>query len=169
MHDTVHDIIKSEFQLRVVDESLQRILQCLDTLSHEQLWHRANPNTNPVGNLVLHLCGNIRQYILSGVGGAEDTRQRPEEFADGHDHTKEDLAERITQTLHDANAVVLGLAYEQLTQTVNIQGFSHTRLSAILHVVEHLSYHVGQITYYTKLSCDVDTAYYGGMDLDVTG
>ena len=85
--DKVLDIIKNEFQLRVIDESLSRIIQCLNILSHKEIWHSANSNTNAIGNLVLHLEGNIRQYIISGVGGAKDTRKRSLEFEKTHSHT----------------------------------------------------------------------------------
>ena len=167
--DKVLNIIKSEFQQRVIEESLSRIIQCLNTLNHEEIWHSTNSNTNAIGNLVLHLEGNIRQYIISGVGGKADTRKRSSEFEKTHSHTLEQLSIHITQTLTQANATVQNLTYNQLSEEVTIQGFPHTRLSALIHVIEHLSYHVGQITYYTKLVKDVDTGYYGGQDLDVVG
>jgi len=104
--DKVLDIIKNEFQLRVIDESLSRIIQCLNILSHKEIWHSANSNTNAIGNLVLHLEGNIRQYIISGVGGAKDTRKRPLEFEKTYSHTLTQLTDHITQTLTQANATV---------------------------------------------------------------
>jgi len=168
MTDTIIDIIKREFHLRVIEESLARITQCVGLLTPEQLWYKHNRNTNSIGNLVLHLEGNIRQYIVSGVGGENDVRQRSKEFLDGYDYLGSEILDKLTATLQAANAVVQAISEEQLTETVTIQGFPHTRLSAILHVIEHLSYHVGQITFYTKYVNDVDTAYYGGLDLDVT-
>lgn len=167
--DKVLNIIKSEFNQRVIDESLSRIIQCLNTLSHTEIWDSANPNTNAIGNLVLHLEGNIRQYIISGVGGTEDTRKRSSEFKKTHSHTRQQLSEHITHTLTQANTTVQKLTYNQLSEDVTIQGFAHTRLSAIIHVIEHLSYHVGQITYYTKLVKNIDTGYYSGEDLDTVG
>lgn len=169
MGKTVLDIIKKEFELRVIKESLARIEQCLGILSQEQIWHRQNANTNPIGNLVLHLEGNIRQYIISGVGGEKDVRVRAEEFVGGYSLTAEELIEKIKPTLVLANEAVQLLSFGQLDEEVTIQGFPHTRLSAIIHVIEHLSYHVGQITYYTKYVQDVDTAYYGGLNLDIVG
>jgi uncharacterized damage-inducible protein DinB len=168
MTDAIIDIIKREFHLRVIEESLARITQCVGLLTPEQLWYKHNRNTNSIGNLVLHLEGNIRQYIVSGVGGENDVRQRSKEFLDGYDYLGSEILDKLTATLQAANAVVQAISEEQLTETVTIQGFPHTRLSAILHVIEHLSYHVGQITFYTKYVNDVDTAYYGGLDLDVT-
>ncbi len=168
MGKNVLDIIKAEFHLRVIEESLARIEQCLDSLSLEEIWYKHNVNTNSVGNLVLHLSGNIRQYIIAGVGGAADTRVRDKEFQNGYSFSSDELVTKLTTTLYDANETVSRVTLEQLTEEVTIQGFPHTRISAILHVIEHLSYHVGQITFYTKYVKDIDTAYYGGMDLDIT-
>ncbi len=169
MDNTVIEIIKKEFHLRVIEESLSRIDQCLQALSQEELWYKHNDNTNPIGNLVLHLDGNIRQYIISGVGGERDVRVRAKEFEQGYNYNAAELIGQLRLTLLKANELVQQLASEQLHEEVTIQGFQHTRLSAIIHVIEHLSYHVGQITFYTKYVKDVDTAYYGGLDLDVVG
>jgi len=168
MGKSILEIVKSEFHLRVIEESLARIEQCLDTLSQEEIWYKHNANTNSIGNLVLHLEGNIRQYIISGVGGTADIRVRDKEFQSGYSLSSEELVTKLTTTLYDANETVSKISLEELTEEVTIQGFPHTRLSAILHVIEHLSYHVGQITFYTKYVKDVDTAYYGGLDLNVT-
>ena len=169
MDKTVIEIIKKEFHLRVIEESLSRIEQCLQALSQEELWYKHNDNTNPIGNLILHLEGNIRQYIISGVGGEKDVRVRAKEFEEGYSFTSSELVAHIKPTLTKANEVVQQLGFEQLHEEVTIQSFQHTRLSAIIHVIEHLSYHVGQITFYTKYVKDMDTAYYGGLDLDVVG
>lgn len=168
MNNKFIDIIKSEYNLRVIEESLSRIKQCLNALTEDEIWHRENPNTNSVGNLVLHLCGNIRQYIISGVGGAADIRVRHMEFDTSRKESKSFLINLLDQTLTESNSVVQSLSLDKFGESVTIQGFSHTRLSAIIHVIEHLSYHTGQITFYTKYVKDIDTAYYGGLDLDVT-
>ncbi len=168
MNNKLIQIIKSEYQVRVIDECLVRIKQCLNTLNSGEIWLRQNPNTNSVGNLVLHLSGNIRQYIISGVGGAEDTRIRDMEFETSRNETRAFLIDLLDQTLVESNTVVQTLSDVEFIQEVTIQGFEHTRLSAIIHVIEHLSYHTGQITYFTKFIKDIDTAYYGGLDLNVT-
>lgn len=169
MNNKIIEIIKAEYQQRVITESLSRINQCVDKLSYAEIWHRENKNSNAVGNIILHLSGNITQYILSGVGGAKDIRLRDEEFSTHRNETIEELKSIIAGTLNTSNGVVQSLGNDQFLQDVTIQGFKHTRLSAILHVIEHLSYHVGQITFYTKYIKDIDTAYYGDMDLDVVG
>lgn len=165
---TVSNIIKDEFKLRLLDESLIRIQMCLSELTLENIWHKPNTNTNAVGNLVVHLEGNIRQYIISGVGGNLDTRKRDDEFNISHGYTAEKLIDLLSKTLIESNNIVQNLSEDQLIEEVSIQGFNHTRLSAIIHVIEHLSYHTGQITYYTKFLKNIDTGYYAGLDLNIT-
>ena len=166
--DSVLQILKEEFHLRTIDESLVRVNKCVHLLTPDQLWAVPNKNCNSVGNLVLHLGGNIRQYIVAGIGGAEDLRRRDLEFQVSSRIDAEELLRNFSEVLVAADKVVSDLSYARLSDQLIIQGFEHTVLSAMIHVVEHLSYHVGQITYYTKLVLDIDTAYYGGMDLNVT-
>lgn len=167
MDKEILQIVKNQFNQHVVEESLERIIKCLNYLSLEEIWYKHNDHTNSIGNLVLHLQGNIRQYIVSGVGGKADTRQRELEFSSTDEKSHAILISHIKETIEEANQVVQDLSSCDLIKQVVIQGFDHSVLSAIIHVVEHLSYHVGQITYCTKYFKDLDTAYYGDLDLDV--
>ena len=162
-------IIKSQFTIRVIDESLARIVKCLDLLTIEEIWYRHNDHTNAIGNIVLHLSGNVRQYIVSGLGGEKDIRVREEEFSTNRNESKDKLKTLIQETLIASDNVIQNMDGDTLHEEITIQGFEHTKLSAIIHVIEHLSYHVGQITFYTKYLKNVDTAYYGDLDLNITG
>lgn len=162
-------LLKEEFKRRTIEESLLRIETCLDLLTEEEIWRKPNANTNSVANLILHLNGNISQYILSGIGGVKDLRKREEEFTISGGLKKEELFEIISATISKANEVVAAVKSGDLSAEKNVQGFKETGLSIIIHVIEHLSYHVGQITLLTKLSKDVDTGYYKDMDLGITG
>lgn len=166
--DKIQDLLKQQFHERVVEESLPRICQCLDILSHAEIWYKHNPNTNSIGNLVLHLCGNVRQYIISGIGGQADTRERDIEFQDIHNDNAHELKEKISAVLLEANTIVSKIPNEHFVQKKTIQGFDHNYVSILVHVIEHLSYHVGQLTFYTKYVKDVDTGYYSGLDLNIT-
>ncbi len=166
--DKIQDLLKQQFHERVVEESLPRIFQCLDILSHKEIWYKHNANTNSIGNLVLHLCGNVKQYIISGIGGQADTRERDIEFQDVHTYNAQDLKEKISGVLLEADAIVSKMPEELFVQKKSIQGFDHNYVSILVHVIEHLSYHVGQITFYTKYVKDVDTGYYSGLDLNIT-
>ena len=156
MNNTMTDIIRSEYKLRVITECLSRIKQCVLSLTHEEIWHRQNENTNSIGNLVLHLSGNIRQYIVCGIGDTPDDRVRDKEFARDRNESSAFILDLLTKTLEASNEVVQNLPEDSFTQPVTIQGFQHTTLSAIIHVIEHLSYHTGQITFYTKYIKNID-------------
>lgn len=157
-------IRQSNFRL---EEALPRIIQCLNELSEEQIWQRPNDNSNSVGNLVLHLCGNVRQYIISNLGNQADTRTRDAEFAAKEGHSRAELSEKITATIHESVQVIAQLSTEDLLKERSVQGFQQTGINSIIHVVEHFSYHTGQIAFWTKLLKDIDLAFYGDMDLNV--
>lgn len=141
-----------------------RIRDCLGRLSNEQIWARAGDHQNAVGNLVLHLCGNVRQWTISGVGGASDVRRRPEEFAARSGPAGNELAARLEATVREAVAVIAALTPEGLVEHVIIQGYEVTRLEAVLHVVEHFAQHTGQIIYATKLLTGADLGYYRHLE-----
>jgi uncharacterized damage-inducible protein DinB len=127
-----------------------KIRRCLATLPADALWRRSDENSNSIGNLLLHLEGNIRQWIVSSVGGAPDHRQRSAEFAalDGGD--AKSLFAALIATLAEADAVIAGLTPEDLETRRTIQGRDVTVLDAVYHVVEHFSLHTGQIILLTK-------------------
>jgi len=144
-----------------------RIQNCLSHLSEEELWHTPNESTNSVGNLLLHLCGNITQYILSGIGGAADERERDLEFSQKGNYTKKELADKIKEVLEASEAVIGSMTEEQLMQQYHLQGFELSGYSVVIHVVEHLSYHMGQIALLTKLMHNKDLDFYAGLDLNI--
>lgn len=148
-------------------EGVERIGKCLEQLSPEQIWHDHNTNLVSVGNLILHLQGNVSQYIIHGLGGREYHRNRDSEFTTKLNLTGEDLLSGICDTIDRVCAVLAELSEEQLARTYTIQGFEMTGVAALVHVVEHFSYHVGQITFAVKLLRDIDMGYYAGKDLNI--
>ncbi len=139
---------------------LPKIERCVELLKDEQIWWRANPQSNSIGNLILHLSGNVRQWIVSGLGGAADSRDRGAEFAQRDVISREELIEKLKQTLGDADAALAKFDAEKLLDRQNIQGCDVTALEAILHVVEHFSMHTGQIILMTKMLAEADLAFY---------
>lgn len=166
MTNKVLQIVQEEFERRLLEESFSRIKKCSLELSEEEFWRKPNRNSNSVGNLVLHLTGNIKQYINTGIGGEEDIRQRDEEFDEANKVKKDIAVSRLKEVLLSAKTIVDKLSMEVLSEQRKVQGFEESVLSIIIHVIEHMSYHVGQITYYTKLIKDIDTRYYAGLDLN---
>ena len=127
-----------------------KIQRCLDVLPADAIWRRDDEASNSIGNLLLHLSGNIRQWIVSGVGGAPDARQRSAEFdaRDGDDHAA--LMERLRATVGEADGVLASLDAERLMELRTIQGRNVSVLDAVYHVVEHFSMHTGQIILLAK-------------------
>jgi len=157
------DTLQQEFQRCSAERLRQqcgRIESCLEKLTAEQIWARGSESENAIGNLVLHLCGNVRQWIISGVGGTPDNRQRDEEFAARGGVPAAELAERLRATVDDACAVVERVSAARLVEPLMIQGYSTTGLEAIYHVVEHFSGHTGQIIFATKMLTSEDLGFY---------
>ncbi len=130
---------------------LPRILSCLEQLTPEQIWWRPNEASNSVGNLVLHLAGNVRQWIVSGLGGATDQRVRDLEFSERGPLPRRALASRLRRAVDEACRVLGKLTPEQLADVHTIQKFRVTGSEATFHVVEHFSHHAGQIILLTKM------------------
>jgi uncharacterized damage-inducible protein DinB len=156
-------VIDSVFVKFSADKLLQlssRIQDCLRKLSYEQVWTRSSENENSVGNLVLHLCGNLGQWIGTGVAGQPDTRERDREFAARGDIQPAELAKRLTSTVDEAVNTIRGLTAERLMQQTTVQKYRITVLEAVYHVVEHFAQHTGQIMFATKLLTGQDLGYY---------
>jgi len=162
------ELLIAEVKRRLMGEGVPRIKKCLSELTVEEIWFRPNENCNSVGNLVLHLCGNVRQWLVSGLGGKPDTRQRSTEFDEKGPIPTEDLIGKLDAVMVEVNEVLGQLTPGRIKEQIIVQGFEETGLSILVHVVEHFSYHVGQITYFVKWKKDLDTAYYGGLELDKT-
>lgn len=142
------------------EDFLPKIERCLERLGDEQIWWRPNDQSNSIGNLVLHLCGNARQWIVCGVGGAADTRNRDAEFAQRETIPRRELQSLLQGTLTDVDNALGQFDPERLLERRTIQGRDVSVLEAILHVVEHFSMHTGQILMLTKMLTNADLAFY---------
>jgi uncharacterized damage-inducible protein DinB len=154
------DRIFLDFSQKKLRQLSTRIEDCLARLTAEQVWARGNENENAIGNLVLHLCGNVRQWILAGVGGQPDVRVRDAEFAARGDLPPAELGERLKSTVDEAAAVIGQLTAARLAESVTIQKYEITVLEAIAHVVEHFAQHAGQIMFATKMLTGQDLGFY---------
>ena len=143
---------------------LPRIERCLGLLSAEQIWWRPNPASNSAGNLSLHLAGNVRQWIVSALGGAPDSRRRDQEFAERGPMPGPELVKVLGASVRDACRVLRRLSATELARIYVIQGLQVTGLNAIFHVVEHFAFHTGQIIFISKqqLRRDLDFTHLPG-------
>lgn len=149
-----------EARSQLAADYLPKIERCLERLGDEQVWWRPNERSNSIGNLLLHLEGNARQWVVCGVGGAADLRERDAEFAERATITRADLLARLRATLSEVDAVLARLDPDRLLEQRRIQGLDVTTLRAVFHVVEHFSMHTGQIIQLTKLLTGGDLAFY---------
>ena len=159
-------LFRTEIKRRLFEESQLRLERCLNELSEADIWWRPNENSNSVGNLVLHLCGNARQWILAGLGGALDQRRRQTEFDERGPIPRAELIQKVSEVMSEINEVLDRLQPEDLERPILVQGFDETGLSILIHVVEHFSYHVGQMAYIVKARLDKQTNFYGGINLE---
>jgi len=130
--------------------SVKKIKHCLDQLNAEQIWWRPTPSQNSIANLILHVCGNVGQWIVSGVGEESDTRDRPAEFSARGGATKADLLERLDETVDKASRAIQVATSERLQAGLRIQGFETNGLAAIFHSVSHFQGHTQEIICLTR-------------------
>jgi uncharacterized damage-inducible protein DinB len=136
------------------------IESCLSKLGNDLVWARKGSNENTIGNLVLHLEGNVRQWILHGIAGLPDVRQRDLEFSTGEGPTAGELSSRIRATVNQAMETIQGLSAERLAELTTPQHTTVSVLEAVYQVVGHFQQHTGQIMYATKQLTGDDLGFY---------
>lgn len=139
-----------ELAVRYFGEYLQKIQLATAGLTDQEIWWRPNEAFNSIGNLMLHLQGNLSLWVLSGLGGGSYARNRAAEFTSRDQESKEELIDMLAAVIRDCQRVVQGLSTEDLAEDVVVQGYAVARLDALFHAVEHMSYHTGQIVQTAK-------------------
>ena len=152
---------------KLVNEFWPRLKTSVEPMTTEQIWWRPNEASNSVGNLLLHLNGNVTQWLVTSFNKGEDKRDRPAEFAAEGGQSGVELLERLGATIDAADAVLKRLTAEDLLAPYEIQGYHMTALEAIYHVLEHFSLHYGQISYISKNLSGKDLDFY--RELNKTG
>lgn len=161
----MHEALLLEFRKRVFEENYNRIRICLNRLDEEQIWYKPNMVSNSVANLILHLIGNVRQWICTGLGSLPDSRKRDLEFEMQHSVTKDQLFLDLSNLQVEVDNVLDNLAKDIWLEKRKVQVFEETGLSILIHVIEHFSYHTGQIAWITKALEGKDLGFYKDMDL----
>mgnify|MGYP000428948456 CR=1 FL=1 len=149
-----------EFSSRKLRQLSERIGVCLSKLSEEQVWARKSANENAIGNIVLHLCGNLRQWIGHGVAGLPDIRERDAEFNAIGGTGISGLRSHLEKTVAEAVTAIEQVPAADLLTIVNVQKYSIPKMEAIYHVVEHFAEHTGQIIFATKLLTGDELGFY---------
>ncbi|MBM3754476.1 MAG: DUF1572 domain-containing protein [Acidobacteria bacterium] len=149
-----------EWAAATLAENARKIDVCLAKLSNEQVWERGSAEENAIGNLVLHLCGNAKQYFVSGVGGAADTRERDGEFNATGGVDVEVLRSLLARTMAEVAGVLASVAEERLMDAIRVQNREITTIHAILKSTEHFGMHTGQIIAATKRLTQQSTGFH---------
>jgi Protein of unknown function (DUF1572) len=135
---------------RRLGQMTEYLVTCMKKLTNEQIWQRHGAYENAVGNLVLHLCGNARQWVIHGVGGAPDVRIRDKEFSTDGGMSGTELIALFESTIDEVKRVIAAVPAERMTERIHPQGRDVSVLEAIYQVVGHVQQHVGQIILLTK-------------------
>jgi uncharacterized damage-inducible protein DinB len=151
----------------LLDQSWARLRTCVESLTDEQIWWRPNPSSNSIGNLMLHLNGNVTQWIIASFTRTGSHRDRPAEFSRTEGIPRQELVQTLTATMERVADVLSQVTEADLLAPMEIQGYRTTGLEAIYHVVEHFALHYGQIAYITKMLSDRDLGFY--RELNQTG
>jgi uncharacterized damage-inducible protein DinB len=146
------------------NEFLPRIRSAVERLDPDDLWWRPNDASNSVGNLVLHLAGNLRQWVVTGIGGAPDVRRRDAEFDRRDPMSREELLGGLQDAVREAARVLRGADPADLRRERVVQGMTVTGMHAVYHAVEHFSMHTGQILWIVKLRTGGDLGFYRVQD-----
>jgi hypothetical protein len=157
-----------EFSRRkLLEHYWPRLRACVEPLTEAQAWWRPNEASNSIGNLILHLNGNVGQWLVDSFEGREDERDRPAEFGAQGGRTATVLLERLGATLQEGSAVLARLTEKDLVARYEIQGYHVSGLEAVYQVVEHFGLHYGQIAYISKSLSGRDLGFY--RELSKTG
>lgn len=162
---TLTKLLRDEALRRICDENIPRIRQCLALLSPEQTWHRPGPTLVSVGNLVLHLHGNARQWLLHTLCGQPYAREREREFAEPGPLPTEELLALLDALEQNLRTHLPDITEERLLQDYEVQVFEESGVAVLVHAVEHFSYHTGQIARETKRMREVDLGFYADLVL----
>jgi len=167
MNQNIATIFLNFSQEKLLNQYWPRLRTCVESLSDEQIWWRPNPSSNSIGNLLLHLNGNVTQWLVASFDRLEDGRDRPAEFNAKDEIGREHLLKTLAATMDRAAAVLSRLTETDLLAEYDIQGYHVTGLQAVYQVVEHFGLHYGQIAYITKMLRDRDLGFY--RELNSTG
>ena len=152
---------------KLIEQDWPRLRSCVEPLTGEQVWWRPNPASNSIGNLILHMNGNMRQWLVTSFNGQEDKRNRPAEFNQAGSISASALLDQLGATVEAASQVLARLTPAELLAQYEIQGYTVSGLYAVYQVVEHFAMHYGQILYIAKSLSGKDLDFYG--ELNKTG
>jgi len=163
----VAQLFLSHSRQKLLEQYWPRLKSCVESLTEEQLWWRPNDACNSIGNLLLHLNGNVRQWLVASFNQQEDSRNRPAEFSQRELISASVLLDQLGATMQQASEVLARLSPADLSVWYEIQGYKVSGLDAVYQVVEHFAMHYGQVLYIVKTLHGADLGFYS--ELNKTG
>ncbi|AUC15015.1 hypothetical protein BTO06_07630 [Tenacibaculum sp. SZ-18] len=160
--------VLEEFKNQIIyrlDESTRMNTKSLSLITEDDVWKRINNSSNSIGNLILHLCGNITQYAIASLGNTDDLRNRDLEFSMDKGFLKSELLEKLNTTLEQSKKIINKTTLEEYLRKREVQGFTFSGIGIVIHVTEHYSYHTGQIAFWVKQLKNKDLGFFDGVDL----
>jgi uncharacterized damage-inducible protein DinB len=167
IHADIHELFLEHSRKMLCEQFWPRLKGCVEALTDEQLWWRPNDACNSIGNLLLHLNGNVRQWLVASFNRLEDSRNRPMEFNQRESISASVLLDRLGATMQEVAEVLARLTRDDLIARYEIQGYKVSGLEAVYHVVEHFGLHYGQVLYIVKTLNGADLGFY--RELNKTG
>jgi hypothetical protein len=167
MNANVTELFLDFSRRKLLKQYWRRLRGCVEPLTASQVWWRPNPASNSIGNLILHLNGNVRQWMVASFNRSADERNRPAEFNESGSIPASALLDRLSGTMQEASDVLSRLTESDLLARYEIQGYNVTGLDAVYQVVEHFGLHYGQILYIAKSLTGTDLGLY--RELNKTG
>jgi hypothetical protein len=131
--------------------ALGRIAHCAGQLTDEQIWSRPAPAMNSIGNLMLHLAGNVGQLIVAGVGGAPDTRERQAEFDARGPIPADELLGKLFAVIREAQQVIRAASEASLLAPIPVKRFDWNGIEAIVRCLAHFRGHTQEIIHMTRM------------------
>ena len=165
MQSSWHEDFKENAIFRL-EENVRMISIALSKIAEDEIWIKQNQALNTLGNQLLHICGNMTQYIISGLGGTPDERNRDLEFSTEDGYTRDELLQKLLLTVQSATIIIEDALPVNLLNKRKVQGFNYSGIGLVLHAVEHFSFHTGQIATQVKLIIDEPLGFYAGYDLN---
>lgn len=164
------NLIIKEFQENAIfrlEENLRMVSLSFKKINNELIWKRPVPRGMSLGNQILHICGNMTQYIIASLGEQTDKRQRTKEFEMNSGFTAVELLQKLTNVVEQAKEVILNTSQKEFMKVRLVQGFKLSGIGVLLHAVEHFSYHTGQIAFWIKQETQEDLGFYKDIDLTI--
>ncbi|MEM8734931.1 MAG: DUF1572 family protein [Planctomycetota bacterium] len=136
--------------VRQLEGGMAKITHCLEQLDDQQIWWRPSESMNSIANLLLHLSGNMRQWLICGLSEIPDQRMRQTEFDDRSLRSKAELRSALESALNESIEQISVQTSSTLMPVRLVQEFEIDGFTVIVDSVGHFCGHVQEIVHLTR-------------------